>query len=300
MYLHYFRGQNFGDALNPWLWPKLLGKVLDGKKETAFVGIGTILNEGIPETPKKIVLGAGTGYGTLPDVSSKKWKILAVRGPLTAHALNLPRSKAATDSAALLNTIELPQPDSDRRPVFIPHCTSAEYFPWANLCSEIGIRYIDPRGDVESIISAIRSARLVIAEAMHGAIVADTLRVPWVPVKIYNHINDFKWADWSLSLEMSYQPEILPMLFSDFKLKRYLESKWTAGSGICGKIRRLPTHAVWTYRKVSFKKTNIRAIEDFQSRLQILSEGIHARLSSEKILNEKTIFLQDCVEKIKK
>ncbi len=53
-------------------------------------------------------------------------------------------------------------------------------------------------------------SKFVIAEAMHGAIVADALRIPWVPVKAYSHILDFKWQDWAESLALNYQPETLP------------------------------------------------------------------------------------------
>ena len=41
---------------------------------------------------------------------------------------------------------------------------------------------------------------------MHAAIVADTLRVPWVPLMTSSDINSFKWLDWTQSMRVPYQP----------------------------------------------------------------------------------------------
>jgi succinoglycan biosynthesis protein ExoV len=50
----------------------------------------------------------------------------------------------------------------------------------------------------------------VVADAMHAAIVADALRVPWVPVVLSPQSNSFKWLDWTLSLNLPYKPVKLP------------------------------------------------------------------------------------------
>src|SRR5690606_11437285 len=73
-----------------------------------------------------------------------------------------------------------------------------------------GICFIDPRADSRESIERIRRAGLVVADAMHAAIVADTLRVPWVPVATSPEISAFKWLDWTLSLELPYEPVALP------------------------------------------------------------------------------------------
>jgi succinoglycan biosynthesis protein ExoV len=47
---------------------------------------------------------------------------------------------------------------------------------------------------------------------MHGAIIADLLRTPWVRVRCHGHflegagVNDFKWADWGQSLGVRVEP----------------------------------------------------------------------------------------------
>jgi len=70
---------NFGDDLNPWLWPKLLPGIIDEDGSTLFVGIGSIINQFIPDAPLKIVFGSGVGYGTPPVIDERKWKVYCLR-----------------------------------------------------------------------------------------------------------------------------------------------------------------------------------------------------------------------------
>ncbi len=211
MKLYYYRCNtgNFGDDLNPWLWSRLIPELLDDDARTLFVGIGTLLNHRIPREPAKIVFGTGAGYGDHP-VLDDRWHFCCVRGPLTAQALGLDASLAITDAAALLATIELPPVAKDGGLAFIPHHQSALNADWAMICRQLGIRYIDPGADVETVMREIRRSTSIVTEAMHGAILADTFRVPWKAVSCYEHILDFKWQDWCASLGMTYRPDRLP------------------------------------------------------------------------------------------
>jgi succinoglycan biosynthesis protein ExoV len=44
---------------------------------------------------------------------------------------------------------------------------------------------------------------------MHGAIAADTLRVPWIPYRCSTNIGTFKWQDWCASMDLKYEPLVL-------------------------------------------------------------------------------------------
>jgi succinoglycan biosynthesis protein ExoV len=212
--LYYFKCKqgNFGDDLNAWLWERLIPAAFNDKDDALFCGIGMILNNDIPIQPKrKIVFGSGAGYGKPPEgFGDNNWQIISVRGPLTAKLLNLSEGAAVTDGAILLSVFPEfePIPKSKREGVvFMPHCgNSLEYGAWQNICQKAGIKFLDPRDDTKQTTQSIRHSRLVIAEAMHAAIVADTMRVPWVPVTISCHVNHFKWLDWTLSLDLPYRP----------------------------------------------------------------------------------------------
>lgn len=219
--LYYYQGvhPNFGDDLNPWLWPQLLPEFLDDDARVLFVGIGTILTQALPEEPRKVIAGAGAGYGTAPAVDDR-WNVYCVRGPLTAQRLGLDASVSVTDPAVLLSTLsDRISEHSERADVaFMPHHKTASAAAvtagrrligpstWAIACAASGVTYIDPMAPVEETLRAIASTEILITEAMHGAIVADALRVPWIPVRLYDHILEFKWQDWCRSMELVYHP----------------------------------------------------------------------------------------------
>jgi hypothetical protein len=66
--LHCYLHRNFGDGpLNTWLWPQLLPNMLHAESERLFVGIGSLLNDGLPAQPLKVIFGSGIGYGQLAE-----------------------------------------------------------------------------------------------------------------------------------------------------------------------------------------------------------------------------------------
>jgi succinoglycan biosynthesis protein ExoV len=107
------------------------------------------------------------------------------------------------------------------RYAFMPHVTHANSV-WETICREIGCGYIDPRRPVEEVLAAIGETKLLLTEALHGAVVADALRVPWVPVRTGQDVLAFKWEDWCRSLGMTYAPHDLPpMLMPVWPYRRH-------------------------------------------------------------------------------
>lgn len=216
MKLFYYRDlRNFGDALNGWLWPRLIPDLLDEDDTTVFVGIGSLLNEYLPKAPAKVIFGTGVGYGKTQPVVSDKWHIYCVRGPLSAAALGISSDLAVGDSAILLRTVSVPKGQNSLGVSFIPHWRSTRHWNWEAICNAAGLYYINPEWDVERVIAAICDSELVVTEAMHGAVLADAFRVPWIPVRAYKHILTFKWRDYCQSMGLDYRPVRLLPLYSE-------------------------------------------------------------------------------------
>ncbi|MDQ0458380.1 polysaccharide pyruvyl transferase family protein [Rhizobium paknamense] len=205
---------NFGDDLNLWLWDFLLPGLRDVHAETLLVGVGTVLNDQLlPREQHKLVIGSGFGYGNLPDMSNpREWDIRSVRGPKTAAKLGLPPEKGVVDPAVMVAEMPEFQGLGKRHAVsFVPHWESAISGVWAFAAKMAGMHYIDPCGEAKFVIREIAQSDLIIAESMHGAILADAFRVPWVAVSTSSAINSFKWNDWAESLGVTYRPHKIPV-----------------------------------------------------------------------------------------
>ena len=207
-----------GQRLNDWMWRELFPEVFaasadGGSDGVRFIGAGSMLDDGLPRTGLNVVLGAGTGHGPVADLHSapKRWRVYGVRGPLSARLLGLPRAAVLTDPAVLLARHPRWQQRSlaHGRPVFVPLRMSARLGQWQAVCALLGIDIVDPEDDARTRIDKLAGARLVITESLQAAVVADALRVPWVPIVLSREVASFSWADWATTLGLEYTPLLL-------------------------------------------------------------------------------------------
>ena len=210
MKLTYFEGNppNFGDELNAWMWQALLPPgFLDGDESVLFLGIGSIIQDIYPKDALKVVVGSGFAgaYSRLPDMHDGTWDLRFVRGPETCRLLGLDPALAITDAAVLLRALDLPAPAPGIGTAFMPHYESVERGNWARVCEVAGVHFIDPTRPSREVLAEIRGADMVITEAMHGAIVADAMRTPWIGVQTMHHVHRGKWFDWAASLGIDYR-----------------------------------------------------------------------------------------------
>ena len=215
MLLYRWRGEarNFGDELNTLLWPRLLPDLLDDNPDALLLGIGSVLDARHDNAVTKVVAGAGYGGYAQPATLDASWVIHWVRGPRTARRLRLSPACGLGDPAMLLPLAGLGGADDGRRTDgrcvgFMPHFESLAHGAWAEAATLAGVELIDPRGDPIAILAAIANCRVLVSEAMHGVIVADALRVPWVALLPLAPIHRPKWQDWAevLELRIKFQP----------------------------------------------------------------------------------------------
>jgi succinoglycan biosynthesis protein ExoV len=294
MKLHYAKlhGGNFGDDLNPWMWSRLLPGVLNDDNSEVFVGIGTVLNHLLNHSRGKIVFGTGTGYGDPPKID-ERWRIYCVRGPLTARKLGLEPMLAIADAAYLLRVLQLRAVEKKYKVSFVPHHASLPDVDWHGLCAQAGLHCISPALSVDEFLPQLMASELVIAEAMHGAIVADAFRIPWIPVRYGYRSFDFKWHDWCNSVGLNYEPIDLPNLLQTRlghaeTIARVV--RWGLGMTGLGKSK---------WRRMPIFQSSAHAIDMAASSLVELSRGERATLSPVPVFQTTMHRLEDKFEELR-
>lgn len=296
MKLYYFKGHegNFGDDLNPWLWDSLFPGLFDDDPDHLFVGVGTLLNHRIPEAQSTTVFGSGHGYGKLPNITPA-WQFYCVRGPLTAETLGLDAKLAITDPANLVPMFYQQHHEKKYKLSFMPHCDSARLGDWAAVCQRAGIHFIDPRQQYFDVFAAIQSSELLLTEAMHGAILADAFRTPWIPVKAYPHISEYKWQDWLLSVGLNTNFQSLTPVWrgdNDASMLQKLKNKTK---------RVLLDTPVWRehWSKAPQRKSSSSQLDMVANELLSISVNCEPVLSNEQIFHSNRAKLLEVADRFR-
>jgi succinoglycan biosynthesis protein ExoV len=297
MRLYYWRGhaRNFGDELNTLLWPALLPGYFDEDDSEIFLGIGSVLDSRHPAGARKIVAGAGYGGYEAPPVLDERWTIHWVRGPRTAARLGLPAGCGIGDPASLIDrdlvaamlgagweTAGAACGDVG----FMPHFETACRGAWPRAAAQAGLTFIDPRDDLAVVLAAIARCRLLMSEAMHGVIVADALRVPWVAVAPFAPVHAAKWGDWAAAMDVAVEFEsLVPSSFGEQLRLSGLAERRVARNLLDRNDRRLRTvaadrfseRAAASLRRAALatpRLTQDRALDRSRDRMRTALEGV--------------------------
>jgi hypothetical protein len=334
MEVFYFKDPkyNFGDDLNAYIWNEVLPKKILESPDLVLVGIGSILTSERLErfvggSKKVAVLGTGVSYGVPPSDMSG-WCVAAVRGPLSAAVLGKP-DLSVTDGAILLALTQnlYKRQDKPEKILFMPHRSSLQRGSWEPVVRELGLEYVSPQAETLEILKKFSEAKLVITEAMHGAIVADTMRIPWIPISIHPHIDEFKWKDWAYSMGLNYKPIALPpinlddllfyrglranlkkfgidgndsleinqdqMTYSDYLMRRF--------SPTYEELHQLPTQLQYI-RKAALKLTRITKPVCKRNSRRALEEAMRSPqyLSTQMVFDEKLLKMQEAIRTVER
>jgi len=187
------------------------------KPDWDFYGVGTLLKaDSRSSLPcHKLLMGSGYGYGRAVKLSNL-WNIGFVRGPLTCQKLGIDVSFSMGDPAVLLlqhdRFLNIKRASSGKN-LLIPHHRSEEIANWTKLAENLDFEFCSPASSLETIVESILKAEIVYTESLHGAIFADGLGIPWVPIFSAKHLNFFKWRDWCMSMEIPFKPFMFPKPF---------------------------------------------------------------------------------------
>ncbi|WP_322002438.1 polysaccharide pyruvyl transferase family protein [Marinobacter alexandrii] len=301
MIIEYCRNDdfNFGDDLNNWLWPKLLGDCLSQTDGIYFVGIGTLLTKkrfakALAKASTIVIFSSGAWDRNIPKLDQRS-KVYGVRGPRTAKSLGVSNDLVVGDGAYLLREIDFEPVIKRYKTAFIPHHRSEDYVDWPSVCKSAGVTFISTRQPVDSFINQVRSCEKIISEAMHGAIAADIFRIPWIGARFAPNFNNEKWLDWCDSMDITLELHDLPLIYEKTlpvmrSFENAIKRAMPATFNRSGKWKKLP---------VSFRAGQKERLEDLADSIRRLDSNALTTLSKDQKLASITHKLQQQLEKIR-
>ncbi|WP_299816412.1 polysaccharide pyruvyl transferase family protein [uncultured Jannaschia sp.] len=225
----------------------MLDYEFESSSDTGFVGIGSILSDVyVARYAKRIVFGAGVRRpGRVPDLAKGSWDFRFVRGPLSAKACG---GVPYISDPAILAPLRFEEGrhrngfTGGTETGFVRYFKSPRSQAKA-ICEELGMVELDPTFSPDEFLSRLSRCRRVVSEAMHGAILADAFRIPWVGIRLNSDRHEgrtagFKWRDWAFSLELpaSVVPPSRPLNLLPYPIRMRIGPSPTTGQAIA-KVR---------------------------------------------------------------
>lgn len=207
---------NFGDALNPWLFKKITGKlpansnkVINISNKTVYSGIGSILDNN--NTKNLVVWGSGfKEKGSKFEQTPKE--ILAVRGPLSREniiAQGIECPEIYGDPALLLPKFYYPTVEKQYSLGIIAHYIDKANKNYVDLVESLpnSVLIIDIEDSIEEVVSNMLKCDKIASSSLHGIIVSDAYNIPSLQVKFSNKIvgDNFKFKDYMASVNREYK-----------------------------------------------------------------------------------------------
>jgi succinoglycan biosynthesis protein ExoV len=236
-------GGNFGDDLNPQLWPRLFPDLGSHRHDARLYGIGTLLGGRHDGGGAKLVLGSGGG-DTTPRRLQGQWDFRWVRGPLTARTMQLDSRHVLGDSAWLWDGLRVPlQPDGTIG--LVPHCATWSGYDWPRVAALAGMRAINPQRAPDAVVDDMRRCSMILTESLHGAVFADAMGIPWAVCRLSYRFNEFKWRDWTQFIRRCFEPhDVSVALASQLRRRKALTNRLARWADFRGQSRYNPLRPV--------------------------------------------------------
>ena len=218
--------QNWGDALNVYLFEKITGKKIIPVKTLLFNKFLTrysIIGSTIPSyiTNKTIIWGSGVMTLDKPlcthKHTHKPLAVYAVRGPLTRSYLlknNIDCPEIYGDPALLLPRVYQPNKIKRHKIGLIPHhrdydVANVDIYLWKNDDDIILIDVAHYGNCFFEVIDRICSCDIILSSSLHGLIVADAYGIKNKFCEFeYHHPNYDKYQDYYMSVGREFEKPI--------------------------------------------------------------------------------------------
>ena len=122
-------------------------------------------------------------------------------------------------------------------------------------------------------------------------IVADALRVPWIPLVTSPRILSFKWQDWCQSIELTYQPQFVPPLPTYPRWGRGLRSGIAASLHWLSSLQQNASNTIQQMLQVRANLTSMR--------LNNIISTVQPNLSHSDVLSARLAQLENHLEAFK-
>lgn len=187
---------NFGDALTEFILKGLFNMDVEWAepKVAEAVGCGSIL-EAMNVRFTGYVLGSGLMFQHV-RMFLENAKIISVRGHLTAKNANVP--DAPVGDLGLLASRLAPPPVRKYKLGVVPHYVDKDH-PQVKAWAKVpNVLIIDVFQSPLSVIDQINQCDGICSSSLHGLIIADSLRIPSVWIKLSEKVNGagFKFRDY--------------------------------------------------------------------------------------------------------
>lgn len=214
--VYYCNIANFGDAINPILIERLLGKecCLGGKYRADIIGIGSILHllcrtqlkykiRTIFSKPSTVWTSGFIKEAKREESFRKNISFAALRGKVSKERVEKIIGKKLDiplgDGGLLFSKLLDKQPIKKYSIGIIPHTVDRENVLIKHIHEEIAhSKIIDVRQPPLETLEQIASCDFIISTAMHGLIAADSLGIPnkWIEVSDKVEGNGYKFKDY--------------------------------------------------------------------------------------------------------
>lgn len=226
---------NFGDALNPWLFRKMThyhpvnaNNIFNFLNRNVYSVIGSILDN---NTKSNLVVW-GSGFKEKDSKLIKKpIKVCAVRGPLSRKKLlemGVDCPPVYGDPALLLPVFYNPIIKKEYKLGIIAHYADKNTDNYKKFINKLpaDVLIINIENQIESVINDILKCDKIASSSLHGLIVADAYNIPSLYIKFSNNIvgGNFKFKDYMASVEREF---IEPMAIYSETTSEYVMNSFT-------------------------------------------------------------------------